>query len=31
MARFYDELADWWPLFSPPSHYGEEAEDLLKR
>lgn len=31
MARFYDELADWWPLFSPPSHYVEEAEDLLPR
>src|SRR5262245_27406079 len=30
-ARFYDELADWWPLFSPPSHYDEEAADLLER
>ena len=30
-ARFYDELAEWWPLFSPPSHYVEEAEDLLQR
>jgi SAM-dependent methyltransferase len=30
-VRFYDELADWWPLFSPPSHYVEEAEDLLRR
>ncbi len=30
-ARFYDELAEWWPLFSPPSHYGPEAEDLLPR
>jgi SAM-dependent methyltransferase len=30
-ARFYDELADWWPLFSPPSHYVEEAGDLLPR
>ncbi len=29
--RFYDELADWWPLFSPPVHYLEEAEDLLPR
>jgi SAM-dependent methyltransferase len=29
--RAYDELAEWWPLFSPPSHYGEEAEDLLRR
>jgi SAM-dependent methyltransferase len=30
-ARFYDELAHWWPLFSPPSHYGPEADDLLPR
>ena len=29
--RFYDELADWWPLFSPPVHYDEEAADLLAR
>ena len=29
--RFYDELAEWWPLFSPPIHYVEEAEDLLPR
>jgi SAM-dependent methyltransferase len=28
---FYDQLADWWPLFSPPSHYDEEADDLLDR
>jgi SAM-dependent methyltransferase len=27
--RTYRELAAWWPLFSPPSHYVEEAEDLL--
>jgi SAM-dependent methyltransferase len=25
----YDELAGWWDLFSPPSHYIEEADDLL--
>jgi SAM-dependent methyltransferase len=25
----YSELASWWHLFSPPSHYGEEAADLL--
>src|SRR5262245_56846236 len=31
IARFYDELAEWWPLFSPPSHYVEEGEDLLRR
>jgi SAM-dependent methyltransferase len=30
-ASFYDDLADWWPLFSPPEHYGEEAADLLGR
>ncbi len=23
--RFYDELADWWPLISPPEDYAEEA------
>ena len=28
---FYDELAEWWPLFSPPEHYVEEANDLLRR
>ncbi len=31
MAHFYTALADWWPLFSPPSHYGEEADDLVPR
>ena len=25
----YNELAGWWHLFSPPSHYVEEAQDLL--
>ena len=29
--RFYDHLADWWPLFSPPEEYVEEAADLLAR
>jgi SAM-dependent methyltransferase len=28
---FYDHLAEWWPLFSPPEHYDEEAADLLPR
>jgi len=28
---FYDNLAEWWPLFSPPEHYDEEAADLLAR
>ena len=27
--RLYTDLAAWWPLFSPPSHYTEEAADLL--
>ena len=27
--QIYDELASWWPLFSPPSHYTEEVEDIL--
>ena len=28
--RLYAELAEWWPLMSPPSHYVEEAVDLLR-
>ncbi len=27
--RLYSDLASWWPLMSPPSHYVEEAADLL--
>jgi SAM-dependent methyltransferase len=27
--RLYADLAPWWPLFSPPVHYTEEAADLL--
>ena len=27
--KLYTELASWWPLVSPPSHYVEEAADLL--
>lgn len=27
--RLYTELAEWWPLLSPPSHYVEEAAHLL--
>ncbi len=27
--RMYTDLARWWPLISPPSHYTEEAADLL--
>jgi len=29
--KFYSDLADWWPLFSPSKHYVEEAEDFLQR
>ena len=29
--RLYSDLAAWWPLMSPPSHYVEEAADLLPR
>ena len=29
--RFYQELSAWWPLFSPPVHYIEEVDDLLRR
>jgi SAM-dependent methyltransferase len=28
---FYDHLAEWWPLFSSPEHYHEEAVDILSR
>jgi trans-aconitate methyltransferase len=31
VPMFYDQLAEWWPLFSPPCHYEEEAADLLAR
>jgi SAM-dependent methyltransferase len=24
--RLYDDIADWWPVISPPSEYAEEAE-----
>lgn len=24
--KLYDELAEWWPLLSPPTEYKEEAE-----
>jgi SAM-dependent methyltransferase len=27
--RLYDELAEWWPLLSPPEEYADEAADLL--
>jgi SAM-dependent methyltransferase len=28
MTRFYEELADWWPLFSAPADYREEADEI---
>lgn len=27
--KMYSELASWWPMVSPPSHYVDEAADLL--
>lgn len=30
-VKAYNELSDYWPLFSPPSHYPEEAADVLRR
>lgn len=27
--RMYSDLARWWPLFSPPKHYVEEAADIV--
>ena len=27
--QLYGELAEWWPLVSPPNEYDEEAVDLL--
>jgi hypothetical protein len=26
----YDELADWWPLLSPPEEYASEAAEYLR-
>lgn len=26
--KLYGELAEWWPVFSPPEHYVEEAAEL---
>jgi len=28
--RFYDDLARWWPLFSPPYEYGDEAGQIRR-
>ena len=30
LPRLYDDLAPWWPLFSPPSAHDEEARWLAK-
>jgi ubiquinone/menaquinone biosynthesis C-methylase UbiE len=27
--RLYTDFASWWPLLSPPSHYVEEAADIV--
>ena len=29
LNRLYTDLAEWWPLVSPPSEYVEEAADLM--
>jgi SAM-dependent methyltransferase len=29
LPRLYTDLADWWPLLSPPEHYAEEAECII--
>ena len=31
LPHMYGELAEWWPLLSPPSEYEDEAADLLRR
>ncbi|MCU0906151.1 MAG: class I SAM-dependent methyltransferase [Rhodobacteraceae bacterium] len=28
--KLYDELADWWPLMSPPEDYAAEAEPVTR-
>lgn len=28
--KIYDELADWWPLMSPPEEYATEAEPVAR-
>ncbi len=30
-CRLYGDLAKWWPLMSPPSHYVEEATHFNRR
>jgi len=29
MSKFYNDLAQWWPLISPPADYAEEVECFL--
>ena len=24
--RLYDDIAEWWPVISPPEEYAEEAD-----
>ncbi len=31
LPHMYSDLAEWWPLLSPPSEYEEEAADLRAR
>ena len=26
LPRLYSTLAEWWPILSPPEHYGDEAQ-----
>src|SRR5262245_66393890 len=30
IPKLYHELAEWWPLLSPPSDYAEEAAFFLR-
>jgi SAM-dependent methyltransferase len=30
VSRLYDELAEWWPLLSPPEDYAREAEGYAR-
>jgi trans-aconitate methyltransferase len=29
LPRLYTDLANWWPLLSPPEHYDEEADAVI--
>jgi hypothetical protein len=28
--KLYDELADWWPVFSDPREYRREAAHIVR-